>query len=131
MPQLKPMAEDEFGSYIQALIAGYAAERARNFDTSSEQELEESTRQVNDILRDGLKTPDQHVWVLVGDAGEPLGYLWVAVNEERKSAFIYDIEMKAEQRGKGYGRLALELLEAELRPMGIKRVALNVFGDNE
>ena len=67
---------------------------------------------------------------MVDDSGAAVGSLWVFVDEPKKRAFIYNIEIDAAQRGKGYGRRALELLEETLRPQGVTRIALNVFGDN-
>ena len=61
--------------------------------------------------------------------GEPVGDRWVAV-EGGNAAFIYFIGVDAAYRGRGYASQALDLLEAELAPLGIHRIGLNVFEDN-
>jgi ribosomal protein S18 acetylase RimI-like enzyme len=38
--------------------------------------------------------------------------------------------MSVEQRGRGYGTAALAALEETLRPRGVTRIGLNVFGKN-
>jgi ribosomal protein S18 acetylase RimI-like enzyme len=62
--------------------------------------------------------------------GERVGTLWVQVNPTGRRAFIYSIEIDAAHRRRGYGRRTLELLEEALRPLGVRQIGLNVFGDN-
>lgn len=130
MVTLRPMTEAEYEPFLNALLGEYAQERARNLDTSLEQEMEESKKQIAELLPNGLQSEGHRIWVVVNDAGEGVGRLWVYINEARKNAFIYEIRINEEQRGKGYGKRTLELLEEELRPLGITSISLNVFGDN-
>ena len=131
MLTLRPMTEAEFERYYATGVDDYAQERARNLHTSLEQERVEAARQYAELLEDGLQTPDQHLWSVTLDTGEAVGMLWVSINPERRSAFIFDIAVDPAHRGKGYGRQTLTLLEDELRPMGITRIGLNVFSDND
>ena len=130
MATLRPMSEVEFADFRKAETAAYAEDRARNVGTSVEEELEEANRWFSEVLAEGLRTPNQRFRVVVEDDNVARGYLWVDVNEQQQYAWIFSLEIKAEHRGKGYGRQALELLEDELRPLGIKRIGLNVFADN-
>jgi ribosomal protein S18 acetylase RimI-like enzyme len=124
------MTQEEFVLYAPFLIEGYAAERARNFNTPIDQERETATRQIAGLLPDGVNTLGHKLWFVVDDGNEVVGNLWVNVSEERASAFIFDIEIREEHRGKGYARQALALLEDTLRMLGIRRLGLNVFDDN-
>ncbi|HUS15500.1 MAG TPA: GNAT family N-acetyltransferase [Chloroflexia bacterium] len=130
MLALRPMSQDEFAAFYAFGVEDYAQERSRNFDTPLEDERAESARQFADLLKDGLQTAGQHLWKVVDDRGEAVGSLWVAVQAEQQRAFIFDIVMDEDQRGKGYGGQTLQLLEEELRPLGIQRIGLNVFADN-
>ena len=47
------------------------------------------------------------------------------------AAFIWDIAIVAEYRGRGYGRAALQALEPLVRELGYDSIGLHVFGDNE
>jgi ribosomal protein S18 acetylase RimI-like enzyme len=45
--------------------------------------------------------------------------------------WIYDIRIDEAYRGRGYGRAAMLLVEAEARERGYGRIGLNVFGGND
>ena len=132
MVALRPMTEAEFEAFKSWSIEDYAQERARNFGTPIDVERERATDQYAELLPDGLGTEMHRFWqVTAGDSGEAVGQLWVEVADERKTAFIFFIGIDEARRGNGYAKGALAALEAELRPLGIKRIGLNVFNDNE
>ena len=64
--------------------------------------------------------------------GEVVGWVWLclAPRGDRSYAWIYDIEVVADHRGKGFGAALLAAAEEELRERGAPAVALNVFGPN-
>lgn len=131
MITLRPMTEEEFSAYKHPSMEAYALERSRNFDTPVEEERRVATRQFAQLLKDGLRTEGQLLWkVTVTGTGEVVGSLWVYVDGETAAAFIYDINIDRQQRGKGYGGATLTALERELRSMGVTRIGLNVFADN-
>jgi ribosomal protein S18 acetylase RimI-like enzyme len=124
------MTEAEYEHVMSYMWEDYAHERARNFRTPVEDERADGERQRVSLLKDGLNTPGHRFWTVVDDTGAAVGNLWVFLDEAKKRAFIYNIEIDVAQRGKGHGRGALERLEEQLKPLGISRIALNVFGDN-
>lgn len=129
--KLRPMTEAEFAAFKAWSEEDYAQERARNSGLPIETERAVARQQYAEFLKDGLQTQGQYLWKIVTAAGEPVGDLWVAVEAGRNDAFIYFIGLDEAQRGRGYGGQALDLLEVELAPMGITRIGLNVFADNE
>lgn len=130
MITLRPMTDAEYDPYAAALLESYAESRAKNIGTTLDEERAASAKQIAELLPNGLHTPNHYFWRVVNEAGEPVGVLWVHVLPEQARAFIYDIEMGADQRGKGYGRATLEAMEAALKPLGVSNVGLSVFGDN-
>jgi ribosomal protein S18 acetylase RimI-like enzyme len=68
---------------------------------------------------------------LAGEA-EPVGMLWFAMRNPpgRKSAYIYDIQVYAAHRGKGYGTELLKRAEETAAAMGAEQISLNVMGWN-
>ncbi len=130
MVTLRPMTEAEFAPYIAHLREDYAQERAMSSETPIEEEREISNKQIDGLIPQGLATPDHYFWTVADEGGTGIGSLWVFVEPAKGRAFIYDIALAEEQRGKGYGRQTLQVLESTLRPMGVRRIALNVFGKN-
>ena len=130
MIALRPMTEFEFEQYRSAALGEYARERARNFGTPLEQERAVAERQYAELLKDGVHTKGHRLWTVMQDTGEAVGSLWVYVDEDQKRAFIYYIVISPEHRGKGYGKRTLEVLEEELKSMGVNWIGLNVFADN-
>lgn len=62
-----------------------------------------------------------------------IGHVWVTLQRQHGSgggAWIYDIEVEPEQRGKGFGRALLMAAEEETARHGISKIGLNVFGSN-
>jgi ribosomal protein S18 acetylase RimI-like enzyme len=130
MATLRPMTEDEFEDFRRQETDAYAADRARNVGTDVAEEREEANRWFDEVLAEGLRTLNHHLRAVVDADDVARGSLWVDVNEQQQYAWILSREIKEEHRGQGYGRQAMELLEAELRPLGIKRIGLNVYADN-
>jgi ribosomal protein S18 acetylase RimI-like enzyme len=78
--------------------------------------------------------PDGHgmFWLVAG--GERIGRLWFGERPSRRlgrSAWLYDLEVDEPFRGRGHGRRAMQLLEAEVRARGLNEIALNVWGGND
>ena len=130
MVALRPMTEAEFAPYIDHLREDYAQERSKSGETPIEEERENSNKQIDGLIPQGPATPNHYFWTVADESSAGIGWLWVFVEPEKGRAFIYDIALAEEQRGKGYGRQTLQVLESMVRPMGIRRIALNVFGKN-
>ena len=71
--------------------------------------------------------------LVVESDGEPVGNVVFGPRERhgRRQAFLYDIEIRPEHRGRGIGTRAMALLQDEARALGLERIELNVFGGNE
>jgi len=131
---LVPMTADEYSPWLEKLIIGYAEEQVVAGRWSAEEAVTEARRSVEPILPDGHATAGQHLWT-ARDAvtGERVGVLWVEVRPRAGTteAFVYDIEVAADQRGKGYGRSIMDACAARARELGATRVGLQVAGHNE
>lgn len=126
----EPMSEAEYASYAARNDRNYAEELvASGAVEEMDAALAEAAAAMSRLMPQGLQTPDQHLCTVRTPDGEDVGVLWVHVQAER--AFVYDIEMLEEMRGRGYGTQTLRAAAALARDAGRSLIALNVFGHNE
>lgn len=135
MPELilRPMTDDEFVKYRARLIEDYANEHVKAGNWSAEEAPARSAADIDELLPEGASTTDMLVMMAEADDGESVGLVWLAVRRPMSppgAAWVFDIEVDAGHRGKGYGRTLLEAAETLLREHGVKSVGLNVFGHN-
>jgi GNAT superfamily N-acetyltransferase len=129
--ELRPMSEDEYVVWRAQVPLDYAQDMV-DAGMDPDAAREKAERDFPALLPDGLTTEGQDLYTVAND-GEKVGILWVCERdvEGGRVLFIYDVRLDESQRGKGYGRAAMELAEAEAKRRGLARVALNVFGGNE
>ncbi|GAA1814477.1 GNAT family N-acetyltransferase [Luedemannella flava] len=131
--RLVPMTADEFGPYLDKLIIEYAEENVIAGRWSAEESLAKSRENVLGLLPDGLDSKGQHVWTARDAAtGGRVGVLWIEIRPAAGTteAFIYDIEVDADQRGSGYGRAIMNAAADRSRELGATRIGLHVHGHN-
>jgi ribosomal protein S18 acetylase RimI-like enzyme len=135
MPQvtLETMTPGEFAEWREHSIQGYAEEHVTAGTYPPEEALARSTAEFDLQLPAGQKTPNM-LFLLGRDSdGAEVGVLWISLVHPRgapDTAFLFDIEVRPERRGQGFGRALLSASEDEVRRRGIGAMALNVFGDN-
>jgi ribosomal protein S18 acetylase RimI-like enzyme len=132
--RLRPMTVAEFGTLRSQLIGGYADDRAQAGDWAPEEAERRAMEQVDMLLPDGTDTAG--MLILTGETaeGDAVGHVWIALGrpfDPAGSAWVYDIEVRPEQRGKGYGRALLHAAEREASARGCAAIGLNVFARNE
>lgn len=133
MIALSPMTDDEYQPYVRQSIQDYAAEHVRGGRWSAEDALEQSAREFDSLLTQGLHTPDHFLYMIVEeDTGQRVGVLWFALQSRagQRTAWVYDIVIYEEFRRHGYATQAFRLLEERASEQGATSIALHVFGHN-
>jgi ribosomal protein S18 acetylase RimI-like enzyme len=129
--RLRPMTAAEFNSFRARLIREYAAEHVSAGDWDPEQAEDKAARLTDDRLPEGRSTPGMLLLSAEAPDGELVGMVWVGLDRPlRGAAWIHDIQINPEHRGKGYGRALLQAAEQESAKQGAKAMGLNVFGPN-
>ena len=132
MPVLVAMTEAEYASFREATIPGFAADKVASGQWSAEQSLELSRQAFEELLPEGLRTPNNYLYSVRDDQGQAVGTLWIAAKEQagKRIAYIYDIEIQPEHRLRGHASHALAAAEDEARNLGLCGIGLHVFGHN-
>jgi ribosomal protein S18 acetylase RimI-like enzyme len=128
---LRPMNGDELARFVVAVRDGYAKEIAEWGGFEPEFARRKAEEDTAALFPGGEPAEGNSVYVVEAD-GEAVGQLWVADRdrEGRRLLWIYFVGVDDAHRGRGHGREAMLLCEAEARRRGIDRVELNVFGGN-
>lgn len=134
MVTLVPMTEEEFSKWLEPSVKEYAADKVRAGNEEEAGSLERAQQEFRHYLPDGIGTKDHHLYSIVDEKrnGQRVGVLWFGElpRGPRNTLFLFDIHIREEDRGKGYGSAALELFEDKARELGKSRVGLHVFGHN-
>ncbi|MFB7583400.1 GNAT family N-acetyltransferase [Streptomyces hydrogenans] len=129
--EVRSMTEEEFGvweagardSFARSWIdRGVPEEQARAKAEASHREL----------LPRGLASPGTAIHVAVAD-GAVVGHVWTGVRALEpgvNAGYVYDIEVGAERRGRGYGRALMLVAERVTREAGETLLGLHVFAGN-
>jgi ribosomal protein S18 acetylase RimI-like enzyme len=129
---LRPMTEAEFDEFLAHSIRSYADAHVAAGNWSSVEAEERAAEAAASLLPAGFAT-DNMLFLMAEASGEVVGWLWLALptpGGERGEAWVYDIEVVTNQRGKGYGRALLAAAETELRARSVASVSLQVSGYN-
>ncbi|WP_367398413.1 GNAT family N-acetyltransferase [Paenibacillus barcinonensis] len=90
--------------------------------------MSKATEQYAQLLPDNEKTANNKLFTIRSD-GKEVGMIWLALKPNNKG-FIYDIRIREEYRGRGFGKQAMEDIEKVGREFGIKSMGLHVFAHN-
>lgn len=127
------MTQKDYDEYYPAALQHLADELAKAKGVSPDDMIEAAKNSFETLLPGGsVETPDQYLYNIMAD-DKKIGVLWFGIrrNQPVPEAFIWDVELVPESRGQGFGKQTMLALEAEVRNLGISRIALNVFGHNE
>ncbi len=128
---LRPMTPAEFQAWTAGSVESYAADLARAAQREVDDLLPRAREQFAELLPDGLDTADTWLLVIVGPGGADVGVLWIGPHRhEAGVAYVYDIEINEDERGRGYGRAAMLAAEDIVTAAGMTGIGLNVFGFN-
>ncbi|WP_405660588.1 GNAT family N-acetyltransferase [Streptomyces sp. NBC_01166] len=127
----RPMTEQEYAAWAATSVDTYTQEWVER-GVPEEQARRKSETDHATNLPDGLATPGMYFHVLVHD-GAVLGYVWVArrdVPDGDDLGYVFDVEVREEYRGRGYGRALMHLAEEITLDAGLGLLGLHVFADN-
>ncbi|WP_290804035.1 GNAT family N-acetyltransferase [Herbiconiux sp.] len=129
------MGAGALGAFLERSSAEYVRERIEAGD-SPEYAAERAAQSNAEYFPDGKPAEGQLIFDVVddsqGEGGEVVGTIWIGpFSLEHPTAWwVFDVEIVADKRGQGYGRLAMQLAEVAAREHGAEKLGLNVFGHN-
>jgi RimJ/RimL family protein N-acetyltransferase len=131
---LVKMTGPEFAAWKERALADYAADKVRAGNDVEDGAIERSKAEFDSDMPEGPNTKGHHFFTVVDErSNEKVGMVWYAdaSGPVTDMLWIYDIEIDAKRRGKGYGTAVMKLVEERARELGKSRVGLHVFAHNE
>jgi ribosomal protein S18 acetylase RimI-like enzyme len=126
---LRPLREDEFADWHEAHTRRYADGMVEFAGMTRQAADEKAAADVASLLRDGRATEGLRFWAIEDDEGRVVGSVLLGIRQGE--AWLYDIVVDEEERGRGLGRAAMLALEANVKELGYASVGLNVWGGND
>lgn len=134
--RLRPLRDEELPELIDTLRGEYVRTLVADAGMSSDDAEDKASADHRSLFPGRRRQPNQRIYLLEdGTTGELRGHLFWAERQPpgltTTRAFLYEIYIEERFRGKGLGRRAMELLEAEVRDEGLPGIDLNVWGGND
>ena len=128
---LRGMSEEEFQTFWDESVPRYAFEKVEAGSWTPQEALERSRVEHAALLPEGLASLHQHLYAIELE-GRPGGRLWLSVDPHTAggAGFIYDLFVAEPFRRRGIAAEAMQLLEIEALRLGVRSLALHVFGTN-
>lgn len=132
MSSLRRMNASEYLDWLAESIPAYAADKVASGQWTVEESLERSQKENDELLPQGLETPDNHLFAIVDSRSSAVGMIWFAVRTKfnTRIAFVFDISVRPERQREGHATRAFKDLESEVQGLGLSGIALHVFGHN-
>lgn len=133
MVKLVKMSPEEFDAFKTTSKESYKLDKMKASDLTEEEAEQIANDDFSRFLPNGYMSRDNFLFTLVSSQEIPVGYLWYVVTgaENNRKAFIADILIYEEFRGKGFGKATMLLLEEHVREQGLDSIGLHVFGFNQ
>ncbi|MCQ4086448.1 GNAT family N-acetyltransferase [Saccharibacillus sp. JS10] len=131
---LEPMNEEEFRVYRARAVIEFAEDKVKAGTWNEEESLKLSEESYRKYLPDGIHTEGHHLYMIrQPNEQKQIGNIWLHVSEAPAGtvAFLYDIVIEEEYRGKGFGQATMQALDEAARSLGATTIGLHVFGHNE
>ena len=130
MTVLVAMSESEYVQFVERSIPAYAAHKVESGQWLQQESLERAGKSFNDLLPQGLATPNNHLFTIIDAEQAAVGMVWIAAQEraDKRIAYVYDVSIKPQHQRRGHATRAFRALEDEIRTLGLSGIALHVFG---
>jgi ribosomal protein S18 acetylase RimI-like enzyme len=129
---LRPLTDEEISEFIEWQVEQYIEERVRSGERP-DTARRIATEQSRTLFPQGAPADGQLLCRVLDDEGAAVGMLWIGPQQpaDQPGAFwVFYVMIDEAHRGRGFGRLAMELAESEARSRGASELGLNVFGHN-
>ncbi len=131
--KLTPMTETEYNIWAPRSRRDYAADKMKANSLTQQEADKIAADDFARLLPEGLNSKDNYLFGVKDETLQNVGFIWFRVQGalDNRKAFICDIIIEKQFRGRGYGKKTMQLIEHEVQKLGLSRIGLHVFGFNK
>jgi acetyltransferase (GNAT) family protein len=124
-----PMTDADFAAFMRKSIPEYAYDQMHAGNWTQDEAVSRARSEFQQMLPDGLRTPNQHLYLIQDEHDQKIGMIWyfVEASRPRKTAFLIDFFIFPEERHRNYETDALALFEKQVQDEGVQRIELQIF----
>lgn len=122
----RPFTRHEFSQYEEWSIGSYADALVRSGTETKADALAVSAQEFEELLPDGMDTPDNFFYYAENEYGDNVGFVWLTYIAP-DDVFFGDFGVSPDYREQGVGGMLLRALEKKLASEGVKRMSTHVF----
>lgn len=126
---LQPITPAELAAYRATQVQDYITQRVEFGGEDRAEATRVASEQHAQFFPDGVPADRHHLLTGRDADGARVGLLWL-FRKSDTTVWIYDIEVDAAVRGRGFGRALMIAAERWAQSQGATVVELNVFGGN-
>lgn len=124
---LQIVTDSEYQIFYDTVFNAYLSDIMPVMDNEADAR-EGVQAELAELLPDGINS-DGHFISMICVNGQRVGFIWCNIDSTHK-AELYFLGIDVQYRSKGYGLVALQILESELLGQNMNSVWLNVFASN-
>ncbi len=131
--RLRTMTAREYGDFLTYSKIHHADELMKEINLTADEALQETEKELKEMLPDGLDTKDNHLMVIEEMADQRIvGFIWYLSEWTGgvKQVFLCDFVIYEPERRKGYATAALGEMEKHAKTHGCEESVLFVANDN-
>ncbi len=131
MLKLLRLSETEFEDFSRRTVSDYAGNLVESEAKPHANAFLDAAELFQKILPNGQHTPNHYFFSIFAEAAShAVGNIWLQLNSEEDSAFLFDIHIEPVYRRRGYASRALSAAEEFVRKQGLSKISLHAFGHN-
>lgn len=131
MIKLHQIDANTYSMFFNKIVKLYAEESVISGRWTNEEALEKASEETRNLLLDEEKTKDHYLFWIIND-DVIIGYIWVGmIGSDKNEAFVFGLEIEENERGKGYGKDTMRLIEEVLKNKAISSIRLHVYDSSK
>ena len=130
--RIRRMTGREYEVFHRWSVDHQAKELVEEMKIPEDRAMAEAEKEIEEMLPQGRNTENSHLMTVMAD-DENVGFIWFLYEETegKRQCFLCDLAIWEKYRQKGFGQIAVHLMEEKAGKDGLQECMLFVRNDNQ